>query len=424
MKRILILSLFISSIHFSLAQAPQAMNYQAVARTANGSIIPAQNISVRFSVLDASVNGNVLYQETHQATTNNYGLFTLAIGKGSPINGTFSQVDWASGTDKFLKVEIAPDGTSNYQLQGTTQLLSVPYALYSEKTRLVAGNAISITNGNTVAANYSAGTGINISGSTISGAYQSGTGININGNTISGAYQGGTGININGNTVSHALQGGTGININGATISHALQAGTGININGATISHNLQAGTGISINGNIISASGSNQWLTHANGIYYDAGKVAIGMTPHPIVPLSLWMPNSNAGNAILHLRSNDFYHSALSIFNGEIGSEKEFSFLLAGPSNQYMVPGSFGLFNHQTQTYGFVLNSATNYMAVGSLNPFFSNTPRSRLHVFGGDVNIDQIGSGIIMKSQNGNCWRVTIDDSGNLVRTPIACP
>ena len=391
--RVLFFLCFVLSLGIAKPQTPQAMNYQAVARTATGAIIPAQTIQVRFSVLDVNVTGAILYQETQYSTTNNYGLFTMAIGKGTASLGSFAGINWASGTDKFLKVEIAPNGTNNYSLQGTTQLLSVPYALYSEKTRLIAGNAITITNGNTISANYLPGLGINI----------------------------------NGTTISHALKGGTGIRISNDSIYHNLLAGTGIAINGATISHNFVAGTGINITGNVISStggSGNSYWLPHSNGIYYSAGKVGIGMNPHPIVPLTIWQPNSNAGNAILHLRSNDIYHSCLSIFNGEIGSENEYSFLLAGPSNIYQLPGGFGLFNHQTSTFCFNANPTNNYMAIGSTTSFFSNTAKSRLHVFAGDINIDQIGSGIIMKSPNGNCWRITIDNSGNLVRTAIACP
>lgn len=116
-----------------MAQPPQAMNYQAIARNADGSIVAGQSISVRFSIVDGSTAGTVLYQETHQATTNISGLFTLSIGKGRAVSGGFAAVDWSSGA-KFLKVEIAPGGGTNYQLQGTTQLLSVPYALYAEKS--------------------------------------------------------------------------------------------------------------------------------------------------------------------------------------------------------------------------------------------------------------------------------------------------
>ena len=168
MKKLLTVTTILFLSIFMNAQVPQGINYQAVARTADGVIIPTQNVGVRFSILDGSVTGTVLYSETHTVITNSYGLFTLAIGKGSPVTSTFASINWASGTDKFLKVEIAPAGGSNYQLQGTTQLLSVPYALYSEKTRLLAGNStINITNGNTITGNYQAGTGINITGNTI-----------------------------------------------------------------------------------------------------------------------------------------------------------------------------------------------------------------------------------------------------------------
>src|SRR4030095_1161262 len=186
MKKILTVTAILFLWIFMNAQVPQGINYQAVARTADGVIIPTQNIGVRFSILDGSVTGGVLYSETHTVVTNSYGLFTLAIGKGTPVTSTFPSINWASGTDKFLKVEIAPAGGSNYQLQGTTQLLSVPYALYSEKTRLLAGNnTINITNGNTITGNYQAANNtILLTGNTVAGNYQAGTGINISGNVI------------------------------------------------------------------------------------------------------------------------------------------------------------------------------------------------------------------------------------------------
>jgi hypothetical protein len=127
-------ALFFLFIHADLnAQVPQALNYQAVARKQDGSILANQAVGIRFSVLEGSTNGGVLYQETHQTTTNNFGLFTLAIGSGNALSGSFSAINWAIGP-KFLRVEIALQGSSSYQLQGVTQLLSVPYALYAEKS--------------------------------------------------------------------------------------------------------------------------------------------------------------------------------------------------------------------------------------------------------------------------------------------------
>jgi hypothetical protein len=114
------------------AQAPQGLNYQALARNMDGSVVSGQPVNVRFSILNGSTAGAVVYQETHLAKTNNSGLFTLAIGRGNVASGSFVGIDWGAAS-KFLKVEIAVGG-GGYQLQGTTQLLSVPYALYAEKS--------------------------------------------------------------------------------------------------------------------------------------------------------------------------------------------------------------------------------------------------------------------------------------------------
>lgn len=388
MKVFLFCTLLLTSV-FLQAQTPQAINYQAVARTSSGTIIPAQTVQVRFSVLDGNVNGTVLYQETQFGATNNYGLFTMAIGKGTATVGTFTGINWASGNDKFLKVEIAPNGTGNYLLQGTTQLLSVPYALYAEKTRLIAGNAISITNGNTVAASYTAGTGIAI----------------------------------NGATISNTLKGGTGIRISNDTVYHALQAGTGIAINGATVSHNLQAGTGISISGNTISATGSasNLWVTDASGIHNLSGNVGIGTNSHSVYPLYIRQPNTGNGNSIAMFESDDVWHSAISIRNNL--NNRQFALVVGGPGNLELFPNNFGLLNSNLVKWSMIVNGLNNNVGFGSPD-IHSTAPKSTVHLFTGDVNIEQIGSGIIMKSPNGQCWRVTIDNSGNLVRTAIACP
>ena len=89
MKKILTVTAVLFLCTFINAQVPQGLNYQAVARTADGVIIPTQNISVRFSILDISITGATLYSETHTVVTNSYGLFTLVIGKGTPVTSTF-----------------------------------------------------------------------------------------------------------------------------------------------------------------------------------------------------------------------------------------------------------------------------------------------------------------------------------------------
>ena len=95
----------------------------------------------------------------------------------------------------------------------------------------------------------------------------------------------------------------------------------------------------------------------------------------------------------------------------------------MTGPNNTNAQPGSFGLFNHENNRWFFIANRYTNNVGFG-VPTINAPIPKSAVHVLSGDVNIEQIGSGIIMKSPNGQCWRVTIDDSGNFVKTAIACP
>jgi hypothetical protein len=110
------------------AQVPQGISYQAIALNVSGNPVVSSNVGIRLSVLDNSATGTILYTETQTKTTNAQGLFNLVIGQGTPTSGTFSTINWGTNS-KFLKVEIDAAGGSNYVLVGTTQLLSVPYAM-------------------------------------------------------------------------------------------------------------------------------------------------------------------------------------------------------------------------------------------------------------------------------------------------------
>jgi len=353
MRKLIVLLLF---SYQSNSQTPQALNYQAVARTSEGAIMPAQNIGVRFSILDNGINGNILYSETHNTTTNSFGLFTLAIGRGTPQLSTFSKINWSSGTEKILKVEIAPAGGSDYQLQGTTQLLSVPYALYAEKTNLMAANnTIKITNGNTIKSNY--------------------------------------------------------------------VAGEGISIKGNVISSNLVAAKSNTIKGNSISST-TAQWITHSNGVYYPstrtAGNVGIGTFPQPNIGFvsSGDIPGVYEGNAGM-FTSTSQWHTDINIKN----NKTQFSLIVGGPSNTELRPNNFGIINGIISRWAITINGNNNNVGIG--DPTARPTPaKSSLHIKKGDTFIEEIGSGIILRSPNGQCWRVTIDNSGNLVRTAITCP
>ena len=128
-KLILITGLFLGS--FALAQAPEKMSYQAVVRNATGQLVQNQNVGIKASVLQNSATGTVVYSESLTGTTNANGLVSLAIGSGTVLSGTFSSIDWSTG-NYYLKTETDPTGGTNYTIAGTSQLLSVPYAMYAK----------------------------------------------------------------------------------------------------------------------------------------------------------------------------------------------------------------------------------------------------------------------------------------------------
>jgi hypothetical protein len=120
------------------AQPPQKLSYQAVIRNSAGKLIQNGNVGLRISINHLTPAGTCVYSETHSATTNVNGLLTVEIGGGTVINGDFSLINWAAGPF-FLKTEVDPSGAAEYSITSVTQLLSVPYALYSAK----AGNGFS-----------------------------------------------------------------------------------------------------------------------------------------------------------------------------------------------------------------------------------------------------------------------------------------
>lgn len=131
------------------SQVPTQFNYQAVARNAAGAPLGNQAIKVRISVHHSTAAGPVQYSETRSVSTNASGLFTIAIGSAGASNvfGSIGSTGWQSG-DKFLQIEIDPAGGNDFTDMGTTQLLSVPYALSSGDNQWIK-NGSDITNKNT-----------------------------------------------------------------------------------------------------------------------------------------------------------------------------------------------------------------------------------------------------------------------------------
>ena len=129
----------IAFLHTMLvAQAPQKFSYQAVVRDQNSTLITNQKIGVKISVLQNSVQGTSVYEETHNVQSNENGLISLEIGTGKALVGSFAGIDWATGT-YFVKNEIDPKGAENYTIVSTNQLISVPYAIHAKTAESVVG---------------------------------------------------------------------------------------------------------------------------------------------------------------------------------------------------------------------------------------------------------------------------------------------
>lgn len=112
------------------AQAPQKFSYQTVIRNASNQLLVGQTVGIKISILQGSANGSAVFSETHTPQTNANGLATLEIGGGSLLSGNFASINWANGLF-FVKTETDPNGGNNFTITNTSQLLSVPYALYS-----------------------------------------------------------------------------------------------------------------------------------------------------------------------------------------------------------------------------------------------------------------------------------------------------
>ena len=114
-----------------MAQAPQKMSFQSIIRNSSGALVINQPVGLRISVLQGSATGVAVYSETQTDSTNANGLVSLQIGGGKVVTGSFTAINWATGT-YFIKTDIDPTGGNNYTVSGTSQLLSVAYALYAQ----------------------------------------------------------------------------------------------------------------------------------------------------------------------------------------------------------------------------------------------------------------------------------------------------
>ncbi|MFT5858066.1 MAG: hypothetical protein ACI865_000150 [Flavobacteriaceae bacterium] len=138
------LYIFITSIILTssvFAQAPEKLSYQAVIRNTSNVLLANQTVGMKLSILQGSITGTPVFEETQSTTSNTNGLVSVEIGTGTVISGAFNSIDWSTGS-YYIKTETDPTGGTSYTITGTSQLLSVPYALHAKTADSIVGGII------------------------------------------------------------------------------------------------------------------------------------------------------------------------------------------------------------------------------------------------------------------------------------------
>jgi hypothetical protein len=166
-KNLCIVIALLLTCYFQLStafgQSPNGMSYQAVIRDASDNLVTSQTVGMQISILQGSASGTAVYTETQTPTANANGLVSVEIGTGT-TSDDFSSIDWANGP-YFIKTETDPAGGTSYTITGTSQLLSVPYALHAKTADSLSST---ITENDPVFSAWDKSTGISITENQIS----------------------------------------------------------------------------------------------------------------------------------------------------------------------------------------------------------------------------------------------------------------
>lgn len=143
MKFILTALLFVTVTLNVFAQSPEKMSYQAIIRSQDNNLVTNSNISLKIIVHQGTLAGTKVYEENHSVSTNSNGLVSLEIGTGNIVTGNFSNIAWEKGP-YFIETRVDVGGGTNYNIIGTTQLLSVPYALHAKTADRIVGTNVTV----------------------------------------------------------------------------------------------------------------------------------------------------------------------------------------------------------------------------------------------------------------------------------------
>lgn len=181
-KLVTILTVVLLNTILFAQSPPQMISYQAIIRNNSNALVASTQVGMQISILQTSSMGGItpVYVETQTPTTNINGLVSLQVGAGTVVSGAFSTINWANGPF-YIQTDTDLTGGTNYSITGSSQLLSVPYALFAKTVGTIteadpifaasAANGITATNisdWNNKQNVLTAGSGISISGTTIS----------------------------------------------------------------------------------------------------------------------------------------------------------------------------------------------------------------------------------------------------------------
>ncbi|MBC6995025.1 tail fiber domain-containing protein [Neolewinella lacunae] len=446
--RALAFSLLCCLFHTGLfAQAPSGFRFQAVARDASNNAMTSENIAVRVSLLRGGPAGTTSYSERHEVTTTDLGVFDLHIGNGVALSGNINTIDWGSD-NYFLKIDIDPAGGTNYVNLGSSQLLSVPYALYAKAsggenptdelqnlTYNPTTQTLGITNGNSVTLQLGSGgtddQQISLSGTVLSIENGNSVDLSVLRDGVNDADADPNNeiqnLSIAGNQLSLSRGGGS-VTLPQTTYS----AGSGINISGGNVisaadnsaTNEIQSlslsGTNLSLsNGggtvNLSGLGGGGLTLPYyedvtANGAAFhvqnDAPSSRFGLAGS-VGANAETLPVNNAGVLGQGVGAHGvFGNSKTSFFAGVQGvSESTTGYGVLG----YGFGGGIGGYFYTTNSGVAALTTGVGNVGIGT------QTPEMKMHVAGDLFVQTNLGGLKLGFPSNGNQWQMTTSGSGS---------